>query len=474
MGQAVRHALFAACILHCAFAATWASEATQNGCPPSTQFLDLTLKDALLLAHDASSGIAIARQDLEKAKANVLSATTPFLPAARFSLHGEHYTHQSDDANCFGSTVIGGQGDRNSNCASLRVNWNLYSGGKDVAQSQATEAGLRASTAALRQKFNDTFDALLTAYVNLMKEQLAYQNHLKSLQVTGQLAEQAERRFARGMGALLQVEQARMAVSQAMRETTQSCQALFQKSGTLAQILNRRLRPGAVFLLTDQIPPPPQGSLTIEYEARIQADPGVLAARERLTEAQRKLDSTRAAYYPTMELVGRYDWFGQNQNNYSTAVNEARQSGYRVGIQLQQALFPFSTVDGAVQSAQAEVAKSSVTYQQTVVDVETRMRNALNDKLMADHSLSSARRSAGSARELARLTKEMFVRGHANQDTVDRATLSVEKEQRTADELGLDADLKSWLAFRAVYPEEFQAALLRASGVEQTLGLAGD
>ncbi len=450
--------------------ATWAEQAPPS-CLGNVKFDVISLNDALVGASIRQPQILIAQQELAKANATTLAATTPFLPSANISVQGEHFVSRSaSGVISVGSTVVGGQGDRFSNYPSISATLNLFNGGKDIAGYRGAQSGVRASESELASQINDSFDTVLTTYNDLLKAQFALYQQSNAVELVEQLAKLSEERYQRGRDNLITVVQAKITLAQNERSLFQACQALSAKSAALAQAIGVRLPAEHILKLSDPLP----DVATLQpgkedIENAIQSDPAVTAAKELMDVAQKKLDQSRAAFYPTVSLVARYDWLGQSTNSFGDAYNSTSPNSYRVGIALQQSLGPFTSEYAAIESARADVIKAEASYQQSMIEVETKLRNALSAKLQADLSAQSAQKSARQAQEVVRLTDQLVSSGRTSLDMLEQAKIASGTEQEQANELAQDAKLNAWLAYRALKPIEFATVLIRASHEETLL-----
>ncbi len=460
-------------LLGCALAWIYSAAAAQEmaGCSTRVQAEPLTFREALTNATEMNPKLIIVRQELEKARAAILASKTPFLPSANLSLQGERFVDKNVGNNnvvVVGSNVVGGRGSAYSNYASAGVNMNLYNGGKDTAAYEGAQAGERASAADLADQADETLSAVITSYADLMKAQSSLEYSRRSLELLKKIEARAVQRLAQKTDTRMTVNEARRNIENVQRDSLKACQDLIEQSGRLAQAMGRRLQPGRVFRLTEPVPDAPVVVWRDDTVDRIvQHDPAVQAAAERLTAARQKLKQARAGYYPTVTLAGRYDWLGSRPDSYDEAFEQTRANSYRLGLALQQSLFPFTSVNAAVDTAQAEIIQAEAKYRQAILDVETRLRNAINAKLMTDMSKESAQRSLDAAREDTRLAEALFARGRVDLDARDNAELTETKEQQIAEGFSLDAYRDTWLAYRALQADEFAPALLRAAGIAE-------
>jgi outer membrane protein TolC len=415
-------------------------------------------------ASEHSSQLITALQELDKARSGVLASRTPFFPTVTASVQAERYVNlnpQDHTGAVVGTTPVGGQASTFSNYPSVSTTWNLYNGGKDIAGYQSAQALERAADADVLDRAAGVLADLIQTYAALKKAELGARYSTRALVRLDGMVNRATRRLSSGFGTNIDISRAQ--VDRETNEQTRltSCQDTIRHSSELAQIIGVRLIPGRVYHLLDPIPPAPEVAWSPDHlEERIELDPAVRAAKDRLVSARQKLQQARAGYRPTLALVGRRDWLGQSPDQYRAALGNTSASSYSYGLTLQQALFPFTTVAASVDSAQADVIEAEAKYRQSVIDAEARLRDALNGKIVADMTLESALRSLKAAHNETRLTEELLGRGQADQDAVDRAGLGANKGEQTVETATVDVSLKAWLAFRALSPADFAARIL--------------
>jgi len=425
----------------------------------------IAVAQALDLVRRQNPRVIGAEQELVKAQAAESGATAAFLPQVTGSLQGEAFHTENPGATTsIGSTVVGGVADRYTNYPTVGANWNLYNGGKDLAAYRAAQAGSRASQADLAGQFNDSFSAVLTAYNDLRKAQLALAQQARALARRTMIVERAAQRVEHGAGTGIALDQARIARAQTERERLKACRAVLDKSAALSQAIGVRVTTGHVLAAAGPLPPPPEVPRNdVQIDAAIEADPSVVAAHERVREAKQKVDEARAGIYPTLAFVARYDWLGQNPEDYTHAWRDTSRNSYRYGFVLQQNLFPYAAVQTAIASAEADLTKTQAAYDEAYVAVQTKLRTALNAVSESQGSAESARQSTREAQHVEMLSQALYARGHADLDTVDKAHIDADQEAEVAAEADSDTLLNGWLSERALHPEGFAERLTRAS-----------
>ena len=445
-------------------------------CRFGTTFKPLSLAEAVVVAMSEHPQVLIAQLELKKANSQVLAAVTPFLPSASISMQGERFVTQNPAAQStsVGSTVVGGQRSQYSSYASLNANWNLYNGGKDVAGYHSAKAGVQASENDLVRLTNETLGAVLIAYNDLLKAQMALLHQAETAKLLRGVLQRTEKRYEEGVDNQITLSQERVTFAKNEQGMFQVCQALFDKSAVLARSLGLRLPAGHVFRLDASIPEVEQMDLEDDdLEAIVQADPGVKAAKKRVTMAQHKLDQTRASFYPTVAMTGRYDWLGQNPDSVEASFNSTSPNSYRFGVVLQQPLGTFTSEYAAVESTHADLLKADALYQQALIDAETKLRSVLNAKIQTALSAQSSQLLTAQTRLTFQQTSQLFKDGYADLDAVSHAQISLSKEQEATDELLSDAKLAAWSAYLVLRPDEFAAELLRINHADQVFTKMG-
>lgn len=440
-------------------------------CQSGAAFQALSLPEAVAVAMSEHPQVLIAQMELRKANAQALAAVAPFLPSASVSMQGERFVSENPNARTtsVGSTVVGGQQSQYSSYASLNANWNLYNGGRDLAGYRGAQAGVQASENDLLRQTNDTLSAVLTAYNDLFKVQAAYSHQAEIAGLQRGVLQRSEKRYAQGIDNQLDLSRQKLAMEKSKQAIFQVCQALVDKSSALAKSLGVRLAAGQVFRLASPIPDAKQPEVSDDaLEVIVQADPGVKAAKERVTVAQQKLQQSRGGFYPTVAMTGRYDWLGQDPSSAGAAINSTSANSYRFGLVLQQPLGPFTAESAAVESAYADLLKADALYRQALIDAETKFRTALNAKKQTELSAKSGQLQAEQARLSFRQTSQLFKDGYADHDAVSQAQISLSKEQEAAEQLQADAKLAGWNAYLALHPDQFASELAVAG-----TGLAG-
>ncbi len=422
------------------------------------------LKDLLVATYTAQPDLIMGRQDRVKAEANLLAAKTPFLPSASASFTTESFVSKVSGNGpggvAVGSSIVGGASNYIS-YPSLGIDWNLYNGGRDIAQLHQAQAGISASGHDLGGAVNDTLGTVLQAYGDLTKAHrlLAQQQALHQLRA--EMFARMQELAQQGRASLIKLGQARIALSQSERDEFQGCQNLTEKSGALSKAIGLRLQTNQILRVDD--PLPQTQALPTDLHALgflAEEDPKVKAAADKVVMAEKKLEQAKAGYYPSVTMSARYDLLGQNGAGPGGSLSAITSNSYWFGLTLQQSLGPFTTENATIDAAQADLIKARALYQQVLVDAQNRLKNALSENVRAENAARSALDSAQFAQQTLDLTRQLYQRGMTDLNTVDESQIGFLREQQAAFELSVDAAVSRWLMFRVLHPDNFASTLM--------------
>lgn len=428
------------------------------------QVVVVSLKDLLLTTYTRQPDLIMARQDRVKASADLLTAKTPFLPAATASLTaGSFVSKMGAGANTpalVGSSLVGGASGYAA-YPSLGINWNLYNGGKDLAQWRQAQAEILATNHDLQGAVNDALSSLVLAYGDLTKSHRLVAERRALFQLRQQDVESMSALSRQGRISQIKLEESRIAQAQSERDLFQGCQVLIEKSNALAKAAGIRLDGDEILRVDDvlsgqevRIPAAP------DLNQLADQDPRVRAMADKVSMAEHKLEQARGAYQPSVTMSARYDLLGQSSVSTGGAVSAIASNSYWVGLALQQSLGPFTSETAAVDSAQADLIKARASYEQTRVDTQNRLKTVVGEYHRARSTLQSAQQSVESARQSLELTRELQGRGMTDNRVAHEAGVLFLKEQQTAFEAAVDELVSRWLLLRVLRPEEFAQELL--------------
>jgi outer membrane protein TolC len=446
------------------------TDTVNSVCQGTSQFDELTLTDAAVGALANEPHLLLAQQDVVEARSDRHAAVSPFLPKMQLVLDEERFEPSNGFApvTVVGSNILGGTR-AYSAYGSISVSWNIFSSGRDIAGLHQADAGVRSSQEALYAQLDDSLSDLLKSYAELYETRLDLSQRQSAVSRLKAIEGRAEDRFQHGDGTVIAIGQAREAALDAEQTFNATCRTLTEKSLALAKAMGAQLLDGRLALATVELPDAPAIAVdSSSVREIVEADPAVVAAKEKLVEAQAKLAQTRSAFGPSIEIDAKRDYLGQNIDSLSAATNRISPNSYRVGVSLVQPIFPFTTESSALRKARAEVRKAEIAVSQMKSDVDARIRIAISAQMEANASYRAALVSAKEARSVLTLTTSLRKAGRVDMDGVEHAQLDLEKAEAALRVMASHRQLVNWDVARAFEPSRFAQILLARIGIDFT------
>jgi outer membrane protein TolC len=385
----------------------------------------LTLKQAVTLAVQHSSDLALARARYAIAEQQAAFVRSPFAPNL-FAGSGVGYTLG------FPMTV-GGAPPALFDVAYVQTVFNR------PLQGQAHAAERRADVE--RLSLDDSRDAvmLLTAevFLDLVQVRQALEARRGTRNASARILEITESRVAEGHE--LPVESLRAKLDRAREE--QAIVLLEGREGTLAIELERltgvrsdtrplEVAPDRIVAQAEQ----PAADLV----ARALASNSELRRAEYEQRARRdRLHQDRAAYWPTIDVVGEYAMLARF-NNYDEFFLRFERNNLNVGIQARWPIFS-AQATSAVRVVQAELRQIDVELRHRREEIEAAVRRASQRTRELNVARDTAALEFALAEEQVRMLQERFHADRANLRDVERARLD-QADKRVA---FLQADFES-------------------------------
>lgn len=316
------------------------------------------LSDPVLAAAAAARGVV---------QEGVAQARAPLLP--QWSL-GWTYAQSRSNA---GDGLLGSGADRSRELSS-RLSQVLLDLNQ-AAQLKSAQARAEAQDAIFQAAQQDLSVRVASAYFEVLTAIDTLANVQANEDAFRQQVEQSQARFATGLAAQVDVEQARTFLALARSSTISARQSLADAREALAEITGRAA--GTLKVLTEDLPalPPEPADPQHWVGAALAGNPLLRAQAQTLLASERSLDAARAAHLPTVSLgldVGRN---GQWPSTASSGVNDGRNTA-TLGVTVS---LPLSS-GGATESLRRQAV-----YQREGAreDLEQRRRRVARDTL--DH-----------------------------------------------------------------------------------------
>lgn len=406
--------------------------------------------------------LLIAQANELASGSDLKAAIAGFLPQINLSAEDERYvpSNGSEPIVVVGNTVLGGSQTKSA-YASLSLQWNLWSDGRDVAAFRGAKAGVRAAGHGVEQQLDESLIRVLKAYADLYATEVTAQSDARAVTMLEAIHARAEKRYARGYGTEVAIGQARIEALNAAQTLNGACRDLQDKSAALAQAVGLEMRV-LRRLSVAALPEPSSNPLHAHtVEDLVASSPAVAAARENMVAARMKLHEAFGEFGPKISLLVQRDYLAQNPNSFGRANRDLAPADYRVDLEFTQPLFPLASEGSDVDRGRADLRKAAASYRAAVLDVQTKLTEALSARREAERSYAAAQTSLNDAEHVLELTEAQYRAGRKDLDAVEHAAMDRDAAEADLEKLGSERAVAEWTADRSLFPLEFPAILLR-------------
>lgn len=174
-----------------------------------------------------------------------------------------------------------------------------------------------------------------------------------------------------------------------------------------------------------------------------------------------KLHQAFGEFGPKLSLLVQRDYLAQNANSFGRANRDLAPADYRVDLEFTQPLFPLASEGSDVDRARAELRKAEASYRGAVLDVQTKLTQALSARREAERSYAAAQNSLTDAEQVLELTEAQYRAGRKDLDDVEHAAMDHDSAEADLEKLASQRAFAEWTADRALFPLEFPVMLLR-------------
>jgi outer membrane protein TolC len=414
---------------------------------------------ALRFTLDHSPVLNSARAGVSTAEAQKLGSVAAFLPSLTLGNQMQSFTPVIPS----GSSVIGGVVIPNghgyeANVATANLTWNLFSGGKDLANYRSSVKALSSASLGLTAALDTTFDQLLTDFAAVCVDQITLTTAERIVRLDQELVDLTQRRVQGRMDSQLELLQAQAQMLQAQSALSQARQQHLTDLEKLYVDMGYPPERGSV-TLREWLPDAP----SIDSSERTAADdPAVTSAQDAVLAAQDKVTAARAEYYPTVSFTFQYNFLGVDSSSIDRAFRATHSNNYSVGLGVSIPLLPFVNVNADIDNARANVMSAQAQYQGALVSATSRIADASFKWSEAKSALDIARRSVELAQRGVQLTQDKLTARQADQRDVDTAEVSAEQAKEALAIAGVNFRLAAWKQYRDLYPKEYPTTLLTA------------
>ncbi|HET6618114.1 MAG TPA: TolC family protein [Gemmatimonadota bacterium] len=365
--------------------------------PAHAQQESVTYEEAIRLALERSPANVAARGATRIAEADLMEVRGDWLPLVNAN---SSYANSSNER--FDQST--GQLVSESYAAQVSATYEVFTGGRRIAEWQAASASLRSAEASERgQRYTTILNTTRIFYQAAAAEELLAAAHQR-VQRANRQQEFAETRRLIGtatrsdaLRAELEESDAELAVLDAESQLRTARLALGRQIG----------RPGPVRPATAALPeePPPIPPLEVLVRRAEENSPDALAARAELDRAESEKMVAWTQYSPTLRLSGGYDWF-----SFTWPPNE---ESWSLRLTASLPLFTGFTREADVARAEAERRIAEAEARDAVLLTRARVEDAVGQIDTATRRIDIARRALAVAEEDLRVIEERYQLGAA-------------------------------------------------------------
>jgi outer membrane protein TolC len=399
----------------CLHAADKKTPAAQNALPPS-----MSLDDCIRLALMQNPQILKAKQQIEQTKGVIIEVRAQAIPQVGMS---SFYNQQSND-------LIESNGQQNTQDKSWNVTFQatqlIYSGGQVGAAIKIAKLTNDSNLYSLRDTVDQIISTVRKQFYDVLLDKALIGVQEESVHLLESQLKDQKNRFEAGTVPRFNVLQAEVALSNQIPLLIKA-----RNDYTIAQLAIAKTlgvpyntwHPGKSLIEAS-------GELTF-HEQKIDQNNAVSIAKERRSflKIQRQniliqlqqIKVALAGYQPQITAKGGWEI----RNSYLTNELDTTVNGWFVGVQGNWNIFDGLATYGKVKQARAQLESAKITYDDSVLQVELEVQQAIANLDQARETIESQTKNVEEALEALRLSQERLSAGAGTQLDVLNAQVSL-------------------------------------------------
>lgn len=318
--------------------------------------VDITLSESVALALKNNPSIKIANADKEKAKWSITEAEGAKLPSLSL---GSSYSESG------GAQGNAGNG---SWANSVRLNWQLYSGGRTESQISQAELGLKIADLGTEKTKQQVQLDTTTAYYNVLQARNSVQVSRDTVANLRQHLVNVQAKYQAGAVAKSDLLRSEVELANAEQNLTKAQNALDLAVVSLNNLMG--LQQDTELALQDALSETAD-SRTLEecIESALAKRPEIKQVDANIAIAEESMDIARSSRLPSVNLSGSSSW-------NDSLVPESSKNHWSANLSASWNLFDGGVTKAKVQAADTGVQKAKEQARQTSDNVQTEVRQA--------------------------------------------------------------------------------------------------
>lgn len=376
--------------------------------------IPLTLDDAIKYAVESRSEMRIEQTKIQGMEAKVAQAKGAFLPSLDFLMTSERVLNYDQFSGVVVNGTVLGQPINVSvsqtvptyiQLPTLELEYNLYSGGRDMARLEQAYVNLEGAIASQSIQMRKIAKNVVNTYWGFREAQISYRGALRAAHVAEIAIQIAKVRLMQGKlseldykGEEVNVAEKRIESEEAARKLSDRFYAYLDAVGLSSE--ESTYDPSQVAALrTDP-------EHTVAFLEQISAQhPEVQKATVEVEAAQKEIKAAQAENYPKLTFFSQYSWVGRDDMSWSNSMDGLHRQAFYVGLRLKANLFDGFKTTNKIAEARSEENRAMIELDRTRLSLrQAKRKNILRlQKAEDDLKLAEERLALGQMkREIAK------------------------------------------------------------------------
>ncbi|MBU0900089.1 TolC family protein [bacterium] len=298
---------------------------------------NLTLQDAVRIGLKNSRELTMANLQQEQTKASLKETLSQAYPKIMGNIGSSYINLEKIGGIRTGtSPVLTTDGEGYSNNLSLSLNQILWTGGKVANAIKCSHKEIEISLLKIEEVKNETIYKIATSYWNLKKAIELKKVCEKRVDYAGSIMEIASVRYKEGLIPEVEVMKQEVNLAQAKEELIKASCSEKMAGDNLRSLLRME---GEINLIDE----PAFVPLNIDEEKivlEVMTTNSEIAGRKAETKSKElQVKIARADYLPNVNLIGSYNWSGENKDGFKKSLDRVSEDSWTCGINIEIPIF---------------------------------------------------------------------------------------------------------------------------------------
>lgn len=366
----------------------------------------LTLQDAIEIALANNFSINIARNESEIAKNNSTIGNAGFLPTLDAS--GSYIKSQSNTKQEYfdGRTIDRTNAKATNINAGLNLNWTIFDGLAMFGNIEALKELRRIGEANFKSEVEINIADVTETYYNLIREKQVLDVLSETIIISKERVRIAESKKDVGSGSKFDLRQAQVDLnedrSNLLKEELTYEQLKVSLNQLLARDVSTDFEVDDTIIVNENLNLDDLKNLTLERNTELDI------AKKNLNLSEINLRLTRSGWFPTISLVGGYNY--TNSESQAGFIKSNKNYSLNYGVSASLNLFDGLNTSRKIENAEIEIDNSKLTLDQVKTGIEANLLNTYKKYLnslqlvqLEEENLTIARESVDIALERLKL-----------------------------------------------------------------------